>query len=230
MPTVLQLPLPEVNPVTATTRHYGRANRMCNRHLPRPSITVSSLLVATAMTATSCMRQPMSSVPSADPPEATLAQQAESVRAGRSDEIRLDRTLVVNEDLKELHDLSGNLRRINFSRTEVSDAGLVEICRCEHLVQLRLSCPRITNDGLALIAELKEMRFLNLINAPITDAGLAHLRGLKQLESLYLDGSNASDEGIERLIQELPDVHLHMDGGHHRSDPLRAESHTLGNA
>lgn len=159
-----------------------------------------------------------------DVPELSFSQQAELVREGQGDQIRLDQTRVDDEDLRALDGLEEKLRRINLSHSEITDAGLARIARLPKLIQLRLASDKITDAGLAVLADLKELRHLHLIDAPITDAGLAQLQALKDLESLYLDGTRASDEGKKRLVEALPGVHLHFDGGHFRDDP-HADDH-----
>src|SRR4051794_2936347 len=48
-----------------------------------------------------------------EPPEARLAEQIDAVRAGRSNEIRLEREVVTTEDLSQLESLDGSLERLN---------------------------------------------------------------------------------------------------------------------
>jgi hypothetical protein len=151
--------------------------------------------------------------------ELSFAEQAAAVKAGTADQIRLNETPVSDEDLDQLAGLEDHLLRLNMSHTSITDAGLAKIAAMHKLVQLRLGAPRLTDDGLALLAKLPELKHLHLIDAPITDAGLEHLHGLKNLSSLYLDNSRASNEAMGRLVEALPDVHLHFDGGHHRDDP-----------
>jgi hypothetical protein len=156
--------------------------------------------------------------------ELSLAEQIQAVRDGQSDQIRLDRAIVTDDDLPQLEGLEDQLLRINCSHTEITDRGLALISRLPRLEQLRLASPRISDAGLTSLAELKELRFLHLIDMPITDAGLDHLHGLSNLESLYLDGTSVTDAGIERLLAALPGVHLHIDDHHHRLDP-HADDH-----
>ena len=184
----------------------------------------------TALVATSCTKratetpQQPGATAAAPVAEPDVAQQAEAVRAGQSDQIRLDETLVSDGDLTHLAGLEDKLRRINLSRTTISDAGLTELAKFKHLEQLRLASPQITDAGLATLAQLHELKHLHLIGAPISDAGLAHLHGLQGLSSLYLDGTRATEDGMSKLVEALPGVHLHFDGGHHPGDQ-RADDH-----
>jgi hypothetical protein len=166
-----------------------------------------------------CARRSSEPIDAAARPEASLAAQAQAVRGGASDSVRLDDTAVRDEHLDVLDGLGQRLRRVNFSRSEISDAGLARLCQNAMLEQLRLQSPRVTDAGLAHVAGLKHLRFLHLLDAPITDAGLDQLHHLKQLESLYLDNTRVSDAGLARLIEAIPKVHLHIDDHHHPLDP-----------
>jgi hypothetical protein len=150
--------------------------------------------------------------------EPSFAEQAVAVRDGQTDMIRLDHTEVRDDNLKMLAGLDDQLRRLNLSKTTVTDAGLATVCKMRRLEQLRIASKELTDAGVPELAQLEDLKHLHLIDAPLSDAGLAHLEKLTWLKSLYLDGIQASDEAIEKLIKALPDVHLHFDGGHHRHD------------
>jgi hypothetical protein len=175
--------------------------------------------IAIAALIAGCGARPALPTQSARQMESSLPEQVAAVRDGRSDAVRLDHTLVRDEDLLPLAGLGDRLRRINFSHSEISDSGLATIGRLPALEQLRLSSARVTDAGLAHVAGLAHLRFLHLLDMPITDTGLDRLRGLKKLESLYLDRTNVTDEGLARLIKALPGVHLHIDDHHHPLDP-----------
>ncbi len=148
--------------------------------------------------------------------EPSFADQAAAVDAGTSDQIRIDHTTVGDAELSHLSGLEEKLRRINLSKTTITDEGLIAIARCQNLEQLRLASDRLSDDGLKCLGQLQQLRHLHLIGAPITDAGLVHLELLQGLESLYLDGSQVTDEGARRLSESLPNTHLHIDRAHPR--------------
>jgi hypothetical protein len=176
-----------------------------------------SALVALSLVCACSRRHPVEP-PSGNDSEPSFTQQAQAVREGQSTQIRLDRTLVTDGDLRQLEGLEDKLLRINLSRSEITDAGLLSISRMKRLEQLRLASPQVDDAGLECLTNLKHLRFLHLIDMPITDAGLDHLHVLTGLESLYLDGTRTTDEGIGRLLAALPGVHLHVDDHHHRLD------------
>ena len=199
--------------------------------MPKCSITerafAFSAAACLAIFTVGCNRNSSSDKAPPHPPEASLSEQAQAVRDGRSDMIRLDHTAVGDDDLKQLDGLEGKLLRINLSQTSLSDAGLARLCRFERLEQLRVMSPGLTDAGLAPLKDLPHLRFLHLIGAPLGDVGLEYLHALSGLESLYLDGIQASDAAITRLIEALPKVHIHIDGGHHRADH-HADDHKHG--
>jgi hypothetical protein len=166
-----------------------------------------------------CSRQPV-----AESDEISLARQVEDVRVGQSNQIRVDRTAVTDADLRQLEGLEEKLERINISQSSITDVGLARLGRFKRLEQLRLASPRASDAGLESLEQLSRLRFLHLIDAPISDAGLDRLQSLPMLESLYLDGANLTDAGIDRFIKARPQVHLHIDGGHHHTDP-HADDH-----
>lgn len=181
--------------------------------------TILAALFGVGLASPACRDRPANETQVAEPPEASFVEQAEDVRKGRSDQIRVDHARVTDEQLDALDGLADSLRRINLSHTDVTDVGLARITGMRKLIQLRLASDRITDAGLVSLADLADLRHLHLIDAPIGDTGLGHLHGLKNLESLYLDGTKASDDGRSRLVESLPGVHVHFDGGHHRDDP-----------
>ena len=171
-----------------------------------------------------CVRPASDATSGQESAEGSIAEQAEIVRSGLSSQIRIDRGLVRDEDLKVLEGLESNLLRVNLSRTEITDAGLALLCRLKNLEQLRLSSPHVTDFGMANLKKLEKLRFLHLLDAPITDAGLDQLHGLTSLESVYLDRTQVTDDGIARLLEALPRIHLHLDDHHHPLDP-QAKTH-----
>jgi hypothetical protein len=173
-------------------------------------------LIVAAASGLACSKAPQSE--SDKHPEPSLANQAQAVREGKSEQIRLDHVLVTDDDLRHLDGLEDSLLRINLSRTEITNDGLARLSHFPRLEQLRLASSRIDDAGLLYLAELKHLRFLHLIDVPLSDAGLEHLHPLESLESLYLDGTRASDDAKSRLVEALPNVHVHFDGGHHRHD------------
>jgi len=202
-----------------------RARVLMMQHLSSKSSFRSRALawwLLLALSVPACSR-PEEVESSAAPSEATFAEQAAEVREGKSNQIRLARTPASDDDLKELADLDGKLKRLNLSHTNISDTGLARIAEIGSLTQLRLASEQISDAGLVALDKLTDLEHLHLIGAPLTDAGLDHLHSLKGLKSLYLDGTQATDEGIARLTAALPHSHLHLDGGHHRLDPQPAD-------
>ncbi len=160
--------------------------------------------------------KPQATVSARAEEQASFAEQAEAVRRGEADAIRSDQETIDDGDLEQLDGLEDLLRRVNLSKTNISDEGLARLASMHKLIQLRLASDRVSDEGLKHVAKMKELRHLHLIDAPITDQGLEHLCSLDKLESLYLDRTGATDAGAAGLQEGLPGVHLHVDGGHPR--------------
>ena len=73
---------------------------------------------------------------------------------------------------------------LNLVRTKITDAGLKEVAKLQHLNYLRLSDTKITDVGLKELAKLQKLERLYLLNTKITDAGLKDIAKLQQLEFL----------------------------------------------
>jgi hypothetical protein len=193
--------------------------------------TRSFLLVGSVVmwTLTSCSREapPLGNATveaKRDSVEATFAEQAEAIRAGTGDTIRLDETVVTDRDIADLDGVDDKLRRVNLSHTELSDASLARLAKCAQLEQLRVASPSFTDQGVAVLTELPRLKYLHLINSPLTDGAVPHLKRLTGLSALYLDGTEISLASMRELRDALPDTHIHFDGGHYRGDP-GADSH-----
>jgi len=123
-----------------------------------------------------------------------------------------------------------SLRVLNLPDTEFTDAALAELARLPRLELLRISSPKLTDRAMGHIARMPSLRFLHLIDVPITDRGLTPLRDMKQLESFYLDGGRASDDALGELVLARPDLHVHIDQGHHDRDPQKGhDTPAVGN-
>lgn len=205
-----------------------------NTKTPRPTRAFQLLCMFVTLALTSCQREvpPGANATTATqraPAESTIAeptfaQQAEAVRSGASEIIRLDQTLVTDQDLAHLDGLDDKLRRINLSHSELSDVALMRLAKCSQLEQLRIASPRFTNEGLAALAEAPKLKHLHLIGSPLTGGAVPHLKKLTGLSSLYLDGAELTAGDMRALSDALPSAHLHFDGGHHREDS-RADIH-----
>ena len=99
--------------------------------------------------------------------------------------------------LKHLNKLA-NLKVLQLSGTQVSDAGLKHLSSLTQLTILGLEATQVTDAGLKHLNELANLRWLQLSGTQVSDAGLKHLNGLTNLEWLSLDG-RISDAGLKHL-------------------------------
>ncbi len=133
------------------------------------------------------------------------------------------RQFEVDDAAAEILSELSQLRFLNLPQANLSDQGLARIAALPNLELLRFGSRRITDDGLAGLQQATRLKFLHLIDVPLTDRGLAALEKLPKLESLYLDGAQVSDAAVLRLLETLPELHLHLDQQHHDRDPKRAD-------
>lgn len=122
---------------------------------------------------------------------------------------------------------TSNLRIVNLPNADLTDAGFAAFERLPHLVQLRLRSPRVSAEGLQALKTFPSLLRLHLIDVPVTDAGLRVFNELPQLQSLYLDGATISDAAYDALFVARPELHLHLNQGHHDRDPHK-HSHADG--
>lgn len=101
-----------------------------------------------------------------------------------------------------------NLRSLDLTDSEVTDAGLEHLKGLSGLSSLYLKGTQITDAGLEHLAELASLEVLFLADTQITDAGLEHLKGLTNLRELPLYGSQVTDEGVKDLQKALPDCFI----------------------
>ena len=91
------------------------------------------------------------------------------------------------------------VERINFSRSEITDAGLEHLKGLTSLQTLKLNDTQITDAGLEHLKGLTELKYLNVNETKITDTGLMYLKGLTNLQGLDLTDTTITDAGLEHL-------------------------------
>ena len=107
-------------------------------------------------------------------------------------------TEVTDADLEHLAGFM-KLKALLLEGTQVTDAGLAHLARLKQLEILHLSETAVTSAGLAHIAGLRALRELSLSSNQVTDAGLVHLAGLESLHVLDLGGTQVTDTGLRHL-------------------------------
>jgi Leucine-rich repeat (LRR) protein len=113
------------------------------------------------------------------------------------EELNLDSCLVGDVGIAHLvdHDVCPNLKSLDLSDNDLTDAGMVKIAKFSKLVYLSLFYCNITNSGLRQLAGLEDLEVLNLDSRDITDEGLLVLRSLQKLKSLDIFSGRITDTG-----------------------------------
>lgn len=101
-----------------------------------------------------------------------------------------------DEDLSLMNGLQRVLVWANFTRTDLTDAGLVGLDGYDRLRSLRLSQTSIGDGGVDALLKLEGLEVLNLYASSITDAGILRLAELPNLRRLYCADSAVTPEGV----------------------------------
>jgi hypothetical protein len=176
--------------------------------------------------------------PSAHVAEDDFPHQAAWVRAGQSDEIRLEHQWFNNQEFaalageKNLRNLLiddrtaflapqataafadlPNLRHFRFRGGGINDAAVKEIARANSLHILNLPHAEFTDAALTFLKDLPELEQLRFGTPHVTDAGMRTLAEFPSLKRLHLIHVPITDAGLAELapIEQLES--LYIDGG-----------------
>ena len=72
------------------------------------------------------------------------------------------------------------------------------------LKDLNLSRTQITDAGLERLGAFKQLRYLDLTETAISDVGVECLKGLTELETVLLQDTKVTAAGEKRLLKALP--------------------------
>lgn len=176
--------------------------------LPTALVAVFCAVCATAVLG--CNRRSSPDRAQAEP-ERPWHEQLASVRAGTSDEIRLEHTPVSSAELAELTGLTG-LHTLILDAGVVRDEDAPTIAALSGLEHLRLRESPLSDRGLAQLAQgqLDSLIILNLPQATPTAAGLEQLAKLPHVRQLRIGGRQIDDEAVAVLAKwpELTSLHL----------------------
>lgn len=109
--------------------------------------------------------------------------------------LKIDHTKVGGDEHGYLKPLSSlkELRKLDLSRTAVTDSGLGYLSDLRNLEYLSLADTSITGEGLRHLSNLRNLKELDLRKTEVGDAGLACLSGLTNLERLSAGEMWATD-------------------------------------
>ena len=128
---------------------------------------------------------------------------------GQLRKLNLSRTAITDAALSHIQGLV-RLESLDLSFTRIGDAGLENLAGLPRLTLLDLSCTKVGDAGLQHLRKLVRLQRLGLWGTATSDAGLAHLAGLVQLQQLNLGSTAVSDAGLKHLrgLVQLQDLVL----------------------
>ena len=121
-------------------------------------------------------------------------------------------TIVDNNDLQLIKQLSKQLVSLKLSGTNITDDGLKTVAQCNNLIKLFLDETPVTDNGLKNLIPLTNLRYLNLVNTRVTAKGISQLKTLPKLRSVYLYKTLISKQDWPVLQQAFPKTKLDSGG------------------
>lgn len=147
------------------------------------------------------------------PAELTFAEQAERVRSGESQTIRLTMSTITADDLKKLGEFA-NLQELLLDTGGINDESIAILNNLAALEHLRIRESRLTDAGISTLdpRKLANLKILNLPQAELTAASIDHLASFPTLIQLRLGGGGLDDSAAAALTK-LPALRsLHVIG------------------
>jgi len=125
------------------------------------------------------------------------------------EELVLYQSAIGDESMQHVAKLR-NLRRLNLYRTEVSEAGLVQLRELPRLEEIWIG-PQASNRELEALAGIPTLKSINVNGAPeIDERGLEALKKLPSLQAVRISGASISPAALDSFRRELPDVILQV--------------------
>jgi uncharacterized membrane protein len=134
-------------------------------------------------------------------------------------------TIIDNNDLQLIAQLSKQLVSLKLSGTNITDDGLKTIGQCNNLIKLFLDDTPVTDNGLKNLIALTNLRYLNLVNTKVTAKGISELKSLPKLRSVYLYKTLISKQDWPVLQQLFPKTKL--DSGGYTVPTLATDTTTI---
>jgi hypothetical protein len=143
--------------------------------------------------------------------ESSLAEQIAEVVAGKSDQIHVSTTPLVDADLIAIGDAQSlRVLMIDHDDSRMTAAGMRHLAGLPHLKHLRIRGAGIDDEALAEVANIQALEILNLPRGAFTDAGLLQLKDLPRLESLRFGTPHVTTAGIASLATFPALKRLHL--------------------
>ena len=138
--------------------------------------------------------------------------------------LRLRHSPITDRGLRRLAQ-NDSLWYLNLPQSQCTAEGVAALAEIPKLRQLRIGSDRLGNEVSRAVASIDTLRGIHLIGVPVTDEGVKTIARLPHLESLYLDDSAVTDAGWQWVLENAPQLHVHIDQQHHDRDPQAHPHH-----
>jgi uncharacterized protein YjbI with pentapeptide repeats len=160
------------------------------------------------------------SAQSANPPYAGIVARVEALGGfavrdanGAVVEVNLARTWATDADVERVASID-TVKLLDLSFTYVTDRGIEQLKRLQHLEDLRLDTAEfLTDAAMSHLRANRNLKHLVLRGVDITDVGMPHVAELTALRSLDMSHTMLGDVGLENLpsLTELEELKLGAD-------------------
>lgn len=115
---------------------------------------------------------------------------------------------VSDATLAKLDPIAKNIFELDLARSQIGDAGCLQLAKMPRLTKLSLRQTKVGNSGVKELAACKELRSLNLFGTTTGDYALTALASLKHLENLYLYETETTAKAVVRLRTAIPGLRV----------------------
>jgi len=116
----------------------------------------------------------------------------------------------VAKALKKLKPYYPNIKRLDLSNTDVSDAMLKKLANCENMKVLKLTNTAISDKGVEHLGGLKKLNYLNLYKTSVTNDVFPHLEKMEKLKEVYVWQTQVSAEKVNEWMADHKGVYVNQ--------------------
>ena len=113
-----------------------------------------------------------------------------------------------DKDAPTVEKIAPQIRWLSFSETQITDASVDYLSRCENLEKLNFKNTLITNASILKINKLKKLKYLNIVGTKINDTGLLQLQPGTNSLQIYCWNTGITEKGIQQFRKKFPETNV----------------------